>query len=197
MQHGMHNMIDMLKYENELRDRKLKYHHLVADERVRHPRTGFIANLAEQFLPDHLQYLKSFLRKKPMNLLFPVSVTGGTIVAALLIRHAVAAEAGSFDATAFTFVGALLVLAVIEHWFLVLPIADAALWSWGLRSRGAARPTNVTVVGRGVMPAALARQVDTTIVRNAPSERHALDEVMPAWRRPGAQPILSASGRQP
>ena len=49
MQHGMHNMIDMLKYENELRDRKLKYHHLVADERVRHPRTGFFANLAEQF----------------------------------------------------------------------------------------------------------------------------------------------------
>ena len=71
-----------------------------------------VPNLAEQFLPDHLHYLKSFLRKKPMNLLFPVSVTGGTIVAALLIRHAVAAEARSFDATAFTFVGALLVLAL-------------------------------------------------------------------------------------
>ena len=38
-------------------------------------------NLTEEFLPEHLQYLKSFLARKPMNLLFPVSVTGGTIVA--------------------------------------------------------------------------------------------------------------------
>ncbi|MFZ1429500.1 MAG: putative photosynthetic complex assembly protein PuhE [Geminicoccaceae bacterium] len=156
-----------------------------------------VPNLAEQFLPDHLHYLKSFLRKKPMNLLFPVSVTSGTIVATLLIQHAGAAQAGSFDATAFTFVGALLVLAVIEHWFLVLPIADAALWSWGLRSRDAASPTRVTTVGSAVMPAALARQTETTAARSATSERRALDGVMPTWRRPGPQPILSTSGRQP
>ena len=93
--------------------------------------------------PSTWRTSRASLPAKPMNLLFPVSVTGGTIVACLLIQDAAAAETGSFDATAFTFVGALLALAVIEHWFLVLPIPDAALWSWGLRSRGSGstRPT--------------------------------------------------------
>ena len=30
---------------------------------------------------------------------------------------------------------ALLSLAVLEHWFLVLPLPSAAMWSWSLRSR--------------------------------------------------------------
>ena len=29
-------------------------------------------------------------------------------------------------------------LAVLEHWFLVLPLPSEALWSWGLRSRASA-----------------------------------------------------------
>ena len=36
-----------------------------------------VPNLTEEFLPEHLHYLKSFLSRKPMNLLFPVSVTAG------------------------------------------------------------------------------------------------------------------------
>ena len=94
-----------------------------------------VPNLTEEFIPEHLAYLKSFMRKRPMNALFPVSVTLGTIVATLLLGEALAAEAASFEAAAFTFVGALLVLAVLEHWFLVLPLPDAALWSWALQSR--------------------------------------------------------------
>ena len=94
-----------------------------------------VPNLSEEFLPEQLHYLKSYLKKKPMNLLFPVSVTVSTVVAALLVRSALAADASAFEVAGFVFLAALLALAILEHWFLVLPLPDAALWSWALRSR--------------------------------------------------------------
>lgn len=100
-----------------------------------------VPNLTEEFLPQHLSYLKSFMRKRPMNALFPISVTIGTIVATRLVDRAWGAGEGSFEATAYTFVAVLLALAILEHWFLVLPLPDAALWSWALKSR-APNPSN-------------------------------------------------------
>jgi putative photosynthetic complex assembly protein 2 len=94
-----------------------------------------VPNLTEEFLPAHLHYLKSFLTKKPMNLLFPVSVTVSTVIAGFLVMQATAAEALLFEAAAFTFLAALMVLAILEHWFLVLPLPDAALWRGALSSR--------------------------------------------------------------
>lgn len=105
-----------------------------------------VRNLNEEFLPEHLQFLKSFLTKKPMNLLFPVSVTISTVIAALLFQRAFAQDIGAFEATGFTFLGTLMVLAILEHWFLVLPLPAAALWSWGLRSRGPRREFEVELV---------------------------------------------------
>lgn len=93
-----------------------------------------VPNLTEEFLPEHLGYLKSYIARKPMNLLFPLAVTAATVVTVLLIQEAAAAEAGSFAATGFTLLAALMALAVLEHWFLVLPLPDAALWSWLLPS---------------------------------------------------------------
>lgn len=97
-----------------------------------------VPNLTEEFLPDHLHYLKSFFTRRPMNLLFPVSVTAATVVAVLLFRAALSDGATPFAATGLTLIATLLALAILEHWFLVLPVPDAALWSWGLRSRGGA-----------------------------------------------------------
>jgi putative photosynthetic complex assembly protein 2 len=104
-----------------------------------------VSNLSEDLLPDHLQYLKRFFAKKPINLLFPVSVTGATIAAALLAEAAVDAPAGAFQGPGLTLLATLLALAILEHWFLVLPLRDAALWRWALRARAeragaAARP---------------------------------------------------------
>ena len=114
-----------------------------------------VPNLSEEFLPEQLQYLKSYLKKKPMNLLFPVSVTVSTVIAALLVRSALAADASAFEVAGFVFLAALLALAILEHWFLVLPLPDAALWSWALRSRSEPAPSNVVAPGterRGLRP---------------------------------------------
>ena len=105
-----------------------------------------VRNLNEQFLPDHLHFLKSFLTKKPMNLLFPVSVTVSTIIAVTLVEKAVAPGAGAFRAVGFTLLATMMTLAVLEHWFLVLPLPAAALWQWGLASRAPARAFDAEIV---------------------------------------------------
>lgn len=94
-----------------------------------------VRNLNEGFLPPHLAYLQSYFRRAPSNALFPFSVIVATIVAMLVWQAAVADGASAFDVVALTFAGTLLSLAVLEHWFLVLPLPSEQLWSWGLRSR--------------------------------------------------------------
>ena len=92
-----------------------------------------VRNLSEEFVPEHLAFIRSFLRQRPMNLLFPVSVTVGTVASGVMVDRASAA-ADPFAAASATFLATLLILGVIEHWFLVLPVNFAALWSWSLRA---------------------------------------------------------------
>jgi len=87
----------------------------------------------EEFFPEHLRYLRTCIAKRSMNPLFPVSVTISTIVAVLLVQGARAAA--GFEAVGLALVAALLALAILEHCFLVLPLPDAALWTWALRIR--------------------------------------------------------------
>ena len=99
-----------------------------------------VRNLSESFLPHHLKYLQTYFRRAPMNVLFPVSVTLSSWLACLLWQAATAQGVGAFQATSLTFTAALLSLAVLEHWFMVLPLPSQALWNWGLRSRAAEPP---------------------------------------------------------
>jgi putative photosynthetic complex assembly protein 2 len=71
-----------------------------------------VRNLNESFLPVHLKYMQTYFQRRPMNVLFPFSVTVATAL-----------------------VGAMLVLAIIEHGFMVLPLPSEALWKWGMGSR--------------------------------------------------------------
>ena len=105
-----------------------------------------VRNLNEQFLPEHLGFLKSFLTKKPMNLLFPVSITVSTVIATWLVQQAIAPGVSAFTASGYTFLATLMVLAVLEHWFLVLPLPAAAMWSWGLKSRKVPQSLDVEIV---------------------------------------------------
>ncbi|MBU1210345.1 MAG: DUF3623 domain-containing protein [Alphaproteobacteria bacterium] len=91
-----------------------------------------IPNLTEEFLPAHLHYLKSYFRVRPMNGLFPISVTFATVTAVLLLLPSFEPAATPFDATAALLVGSLVALGVFEHWMMVLPLPDAALWRWAM-----------------------------------------------------------------
>ncbi len=98
-----------------------------------------VRNLNEEFLPEDLRYLGSFFTCKPMNLLFPVSITAATIGAALLAYRAAEAAAGSFTATGLTILATMAALGLLEHWLMVLPLPFAALWRWALGVRDANR----------------------------------------------------------
>jgi putative photosynthetic complex assembly protein 2 len=91
-----------------------------------------VRNLNKDFIPQHLSYLTSFFRRRSMNLLFPFSVTIGTLITAALVQAALAPEAGAFDRTGLVLLAALMALAVIEHWFMILPIPADVLWRWSL-----------------------------------------------------------------
>lgn len=99
-----------------------------------------VRNLSEDFLPRRLKYLQTYFRRAPMNPLFPVSVAVSSWIAVLVWQAAGAQGVSAFEATALTFSGTLLSLAVLEHWFMVLPLPSQALWNWSLRSRSTEPP---------------------------------------------------------
>ncbi len=93
-----------------------------------------VPNINEEFLPRQLAFLTTYFRKGPTNAFFPFAVSLSTIVAAALLVHAVVLEPGPVTTAGLMLVGALLALAIVEHWFMVLPLRDATLWRWALRT---------------------------------------------------------------
>lgn len=103
-----------------------------------------VPNTTVEFLPAHLTYLKTYFRQRPMNLLFPLSVTAATLLSAWLV-HRIALAGDPFLMTGFVLLATLAVLGLIEHWFLVVPLPVGDLWAWGLRSHAEGRPSGDTV----------------------------------------------------
>jgi putative photosynthetic complex assembly protein 2 len=87
------------------------------------------------WLPDHLAYLKTYMPKRSMNLLFPISVTLPTVIVTLLVVQALGTDASGSAVVGLILVATLLALGILEHWFLVLPLPDEALWAWALPPR--------------------------------------------------------------
>jgi len=83
------------------------------------------------FLPRALGHLPSHFRIRPMNWLFPFSVTALTFAAACWLERLYAAEMPG-AITGFALLTALTTLALVEHWVMVLPIPDEKLWRWML-----------------------------------------------------------------
>jgi putative photosynthetic complex assembly protein 2 len=104
-----------------------------------------VRNLNEEFLPEHLTFLKSFLKSKPMNLFFPISITISMVITTMLWEHAAHATT-MFARSADTFLATMMALAILEHWFLVIPLPAGKLWQWGLASRKPAKAFDVQIV---------------------------------------------------
>ena len=107
-----------------------------------------VRNLNAEFLPSHLGYLACYLTRRPMNALFPLSVTLGTAATVLLTRGALDAEAAPQVVAGFALLATMAALATLEHWFLMLPLPAAALWSWSLPGRGAPVAADSPEAGR-------------------------------------------------
>ncbi len=91
-----------------------------------------VPNINDHFLPSPVRHLSSHFRKSPMNGFFPWSVTLLTFATACWIERLIDAPAGSGREIGFALLATLTALALFEHWMMVLPIPDAALWSWAM-----------------------------------------------------------------
>ena len=101
------------------------------------------------FLPERLRHLASCFRERAMNFLFPVSVTLATGALALLGQRA-ATTPGEGEGVAFTLLSVFMALAILEHWFLVLPWPSEKLWKWGMRSHLTRLPVETPLAGAAV-----------------------------------------------
>ena len=70
-----------------------------------------VPNLNEDWLPDHIRFLTTYLSKRPMNLLFPVSVSVSTVVMCLLVESALDLSPDGFAGVALMLAATLLALA--------------------------------------------------------------------------------------
>lgn len=89
-----------------------------------------VPNMHEGFFPAHLVHLKSYIRKRRMNLLFPFTLFGGTTALWMLISSVSVAGWGTHEAFRLLLISTTLLLALLEHVFLMLPIQDERLWDW-------------------------------------------------------------------
>lgn len=88
-----------------------------------------VRNYNRSWLPEHLAYVDSYIPRRRMNPLFPLSVLVGTTLAWWLgVLAAGAPDLGS--RVSLTLVCTLVTLGTLEHVFLMLPLNEAALWRW-------------------------------------------------------------------
>lgn len=92
-----------------------------------------VRNFHIEFLPSDLRYLGALLIRKTMNLLFPFSVVGASIVALYFFYRVLSTGPVEGESIGFLLVGLMISLGVLEHWLLVLPV-PATLWGWGVRA---------------------------------------------------------------
>ena len=82
-----------------------------------------------EFLPRSLAHLSSYFRIGKMNFFFPFAITLLTFAAGLWVERAVSATSEARQ-IGFILLAALTLLALLEHWFMVLPLPDQKLWRW-------------------------------------------------------------------
>ena len=96
-----------------------------------------VRNQYAGFLPGHLSHLASYFGKRQLNLLFPVVVTPASVLAFVLWQSALSEHTSPYSVVASGLLATLLSLAVLEHWFLVLPLPVEGIWRWALGTRRA------------------------------------------------------------
>lgn len=111
-----------------------------------------VPNINLQWFPEHLRYLDSFIVRRPMNPLFPLSIMASLVTAGLVLSSLTHGDAAPEDVAAALLLGTLILLAILEHGFLVLPLHDSVLWHWALPaiSRGDDPPAQHGISAPGI-----------------------------------------------
>ena len=90
-----------------------------------------VRNYNREWLPAHLAYLDSYIPRRPLNALFPLSLFMGLALTFYLLQGSLLSTDLSL-VVGLTLVGMLAALGTLEHIFLMVPLGDSALWHWAM-----------------------------------------------------------------
>jgi putative photosynthetic complex assembly protein 2 len=90
-----------------------------------------VPRINTQFLPRPLAHLASYFRIGRITAFFPISVSALTVFSALLLERAINVTHPGMS-VGYSLLTCLCLLALLEHWFMVLPLPDEKLWRWML-----------------------------------------------------------------
>ena len=91
-------------------------------------------NAINDMTPDRLTYLNSYFRTDRTTPFFPVLIAVALSVLAFLIAAA-HSESDMHTIVGLMLTATFLALAIVEHFFLVLPVSEAMLWRWAMPKR--------------------------------------------------------------
>lgn len=93
-----------------------------------------VPRINTQFLPRPLSHLATYFRIGRITAFFPISVSALTVGSALLMERAINVTHPGMS-VGYALLTCLCLLALLEHWFMVLPLPDEKLWRWMLPAR--------------------------------------------------------------
>ncbi|MBC8042637.1 MAG: DUF3623 family protein [Rhizobacter sp.] len=90
-----------------------------------------VANINRDFIPEPVSAIAQYMTIASMNWLFPISITVCTIVSYRLLRR-VHESTAAWQKVGYVLIGMMSLLALLEHWLLVLPL-DKTLWDIAIK----------------------------------------------------------------
>lgn len=91
-------------------------------------------------VPRTLSHIPSYFRQGDPSALFPFTIIVLSLATALWVSR-LAAAASPEEMVTFGLLAALTGLALIEHWMMLLPMADTKLWRWLMPDRPTPKQT--------------------------------------------------------
>lgn len=88
--------------------------------------------LSTVLIPERLAYMKTYFRHDRISVAFWLSLAGCCIFFALGVYALTTVQYDASVQTQVTILTTLVGLAILEHGFMVLPVADNRLWSWAM-----------------------------------------------------------------
>ncbi|MEM8591725.1 MAG: putative photosynthetic complex assembly protein PuhE [Pseudomonadota bacterium] len=85
-------------------------------------------------VPRALSHIPTYFRQGDASWLFPLTIIVLSLSTALWVSRLAAATSAE-EAVTFGLLSALTGLALIEHWMMILPMADTKLWRWLMPER--------------------------------------------------------------
>ncbi|MFQ6546630.1 putative photosynthetic complex assembly protein PuhE [Aestuariibius sp. 2305UL40-4] len=87
--------------------------------------------ITTEFVPRRLSHLLSYFRRGPVTAAFPIGITVLTFATACFLWQLALAPTDA-EAVGWALLSAIAGLAMIEHWLMLVPLAEAKLWRWML-----------------------------------------------------------------